>query len=188
MEVLCRSDRSQSGLLLARDFLEEGFSRRSMQRYHCYATSYSSSPSSTVAVEELHAEEEGVEEVYTEEEAELLTQEEVQEAGRPDVRVGSVPSVWFGLGSDLVRFGLGSDLVWFGLVRRRRGGAAAGGGGGPPNEEGRAACHKGDRWEQLDRSGSEWVYWCAVFGLVWHGSDWFGASLGSGFLETRLCC
>lgn len=175
VEVPCWSDCSQSGLLLARDFLVEGFSRRSMQRYRHYGTSYSSSPSLAVPVEKLHAEEEGVEE-DTEEEAELLTQEEVQEAGRTDAWVGPV---WFGLGS---------DLVWFGLVRRRRGGAAAGGGGGLADEEGRVACHRGDRWEQLDRTGSEWLYWFGVFGPVWHGSDWFGGSLGSGFLETRLCC
>lgn len=123
-----------------------------MQRYRHYGTSYSSSTSSAVPVEELHAEEEEeVEEVYTEEEAELLTQEETQEAGRTDVWV------------DPLRFGLGSDLVWFGLVRRRRGGAAAGGGGGAADEEGRAACHRGDRWEQPDRTGSEWLYW---FGVV----------------------
>lgn len=164
---MCWSDCSQSGLHLARDFLVEGFSRRSMQRYRHYGTSYSSSPSSAAPVEELHAEEEGVEEVYTEEEAELLTQEEVQEAGRTDVWVGPV------------RFRLGSELVWSGLVRRRRGGAAAGGGGGPADEEGRAACHREDRWE------SDWF---GVALLVWHGSDWFGTSLGSGFLETRLCC
>lgn len=173
MEVPCWSDCSQSGLRLARDFLVEAFSWRSMQRYRHYGTSYSSSTSSAVPVEELHAEEEEeVEEVYTEEEAELLT----QEAGRTDVWV------------DPLRFGLGSDLVWFGLVRRRRGGAATGGGGGAADEEGRAACHRGDRWEQLDRTGSEWLYWFGVFGPAWHGLDWFGTSLGSGFLETRLCC
>lgn len=132
-----------------------------MQRYRHYGTSYSSSPSSAVPVEELRAEEEEVEEVYAEEEAELLTQEEVQEAGRTDVWV------------DPVRFGLGSDLVWCGLVRRRRGGGGAA--GGPADEEGRAACRRGDRWEQLDRTGLERL-------------NWFGASLGSGFLETRVCC
>lgn len=101
LEVPCWSDCSQSGLLLAGDFFVEGFSQRSMQRYRRCGTSYSSS---AAPVEELHAEEEGVEEVYTEEGAELLTQEEVQEAGRTDVRVGPV------------RFGLGSDLAWSGLV------------------------------------------------------------------------
>lgn len=150
-----------------------------MQRYRHYGASYSSSPSSAVPVEELHAEEEGVEEVYTEEEAELLTQEEVGEAGRTDVWVGPV------------RFGLVSDLVWSGLVRRRRaGGAAAGGGGGSADEEGRAACHRGDRWERLNRTGSEWLYWSGVFGLVWRQS-WFWLSGDQVVLLTgltRSCC
>lgn len=57
-----------------------------MQRYRSYGTSYSSSPSSSVPVDEVHAEEE---EVYTEEEQEeeLLTQEQlaVQETGRTGV-------------------------------------------------------------------------------------------------------
>lgn len=57
-----------------------------MQRYRSYGTSYSSSPSSSVPVDEVHAEEE---EGYTEEEQEeeLLTQEQlaVQETGRTGV-------------------------------------------------------------------------------------------------------
>lgn len=53
-----------------------------MQRYRHYGTSYSSSPSSSVPVEEVHAEEE----VY-EEEPEPLIEEEpvVQETGRTGV-------------------------------------------------------------------------------------------------------
>lgn len=173
------SDCSQSGLLLARDFLVEAFSWRSMQRYRHYGTSYSSSTSSTssaVPVEELHAEEqEEVEEAYTEEEAELLTQEESQEAGRTDVWV------------DPVRYGLGSDLVWFGLVRRRRGGAAAGGRGGPADEEGRAACHRGDRWDWFGVALPVRCVWTGLarFGLVWRQS-WFRFSGDQ--VVTRSCC
>lgn len=86
-----------------------------MQRYRHYGTSYSSSPSS-VHIEEVHAEDEDEEEVYTEEEvyeeeAEPLTREEVepvvQETGRIGLPVG------------LVWFGLGSYLAWFDSVRRR---------------------------------------------------------------------
>lgn len=113
-----------------------------MQRYRHYGTSYSSSPSSSVPVEEVHAEEE----VY-EEEPEPLIEEEpvVQETGRT--------GVWI----DLVWFGLSSYLAWFGLVWL---------GGG--NEEEEVPLTKEEERPVVEEAGRNGLAW---IGLVCHGYE-----------------